>query len=169
MSRRIGRQSPAPRSQDERQQHPVPEARVECRRPRGGQASVDDARFTGIEPRNDLSVRVDDRGNARIRGSNDRKAFLYGAYPCGSQMLLGSDAGAEPGVVRRVENPVRSEQVVDHMAWEDDLIADQHDCRWQAREVKDLGRGARMKIKPAGSQFREAKQPAKRQIPTASY
>lgn len=51
-------------------------------------------------------------------------------------MLLRSDASAEPGVVRRVENPVRSEQVVDHMAWEDDLIADRQGDQRQTRKRK---------------------------------
>ena len=51
-------------------------------------------------------------------------------------MLLRSNAGSEPSIIGRIENPVRPEQVVDHMAWEDDLIADRHGDQRHTRKRK---------------------------------
>jgi len=39
-------------------------------------------------------------------------------------MLLWTNGGAEPGVVGRIEDPVRSDGIIDNVAGKDDLVAD---------------------------------------------
>lgn len=39
-------------------------------------------------------------------------------------MLLWTNGRTEPGVIGRVENPVRSDGIIDHMPGKDDLVAD---------------------------------------------
>ena len=49
-------------------------------------------------------------------------------------MLLGPDAGAEPGIVGGVEYPVGAEKIIDHVARKDYLVADRDRDQRHTRE-----------------------------------
>ena len=79
-------------------------------------------------------------------------------------MLMWAGGDPEPCVVGQVQHPPGPVMTNLYLGREDYLIADQHDGRWQARQVEDLGRGTWMEIDPASRQLRETKQPPKRHI-----
>ena len=63
---------------------------------------------------------------ARMMG----RPFLDGAHSCGCQTLFGSDAGAEPGIVRRGVDAVGPEKIIDYMVREWDFVADCQGNQW---------------------------------------
>ena len=96
---------------DESQQRPVAEARIKRWRMSEGQSRIDDTGFSGAEPRDEITVCVDDRGDPCVCGPDDGKPFLDGAHACRGEVLLRPDAGSEPGIVGRVEDPVRPDWI----------------------------------------------------------
>ena len=51
-------------------------------------------------------------------------------------MLLGPERSSEPGIVRRIEDPVGTNGVVSHMAGENDLVADRHAHKGHTRQCE---------------------------------
>src|SRR5579884_2150216 len=71
----------------------------------------------------DVAAAVDHGADSRRRGAQDGDALLGGAEPRLGEVLRRSPA-AEPGVVRRIEDESGAVLLVDHMARENDLVAE---------------------------------------------
>src|SRR4029079_18813442 len=96
-----------------------------------GQKPVDDSFFLESKLAEHASVRIDNRRNACVGGAHHRQTLLDCAKLSLMEVLIGTGAAAEPGVVGHVEEPART-SVAEHFIRKNDLIADERPRRRSA-------------------------------------
>jgi len=107
---------------------------------------------------------VDHRGDAGVRCADHRDSLLDGAQPRRGEMLVGSGAVSEPGIVGDRQQQARARPGGDDPTGKDDLVADQ---RAEARQAGDLEGGrarAGAEVETALGQLREPEDTAQRNV-----
>ena len=101
-----------------------------------GQKPVDNSFFLESELAEHASVRIDNRRNACVGGAHHRQTLLDCAKLSLMEVLIGTGAAAEPGVVGHVEKPARPLRFIHDLVGKNDLIADERPRRRSAGDRK---------------------------------
>src|SRR5579885_1947545 len=125
-----------PEKRHEKRREPkVPDSAVNGARLRSRQRRIERAHTVEAKEGGLAAIGVEHGGDAVIAVAHQRQALLHGAGPGDREMLVWARAVAVPGIVRDIEQPVRTVLLVHDGARKDRFVADQR------TEWRDTGHG----------------------------